>query len=269
MWVMPATLVLWILCDRYYGQFGLFRRFSLPNRRQLWALAKLGCPIGVCVFMECSMFATVSLLMGRLGTDMVAGHQIALNVASVTFMVPLGISTAITVRVGQAMGRGQVRDARRSGLVGAGLAVTFMSLAAISIAIWPHSIARIYTQDEGVHAVAVQLLIMAAIFQIFDGLQVAGAAALRGLKDTTLPMWITLVAYWGVGLPLGYGLGIAQQGGPQALWIGLIAGLMIAALLLILRFLFLTRRLMARPQIDPCETRVLDAPATETSFSSP
>ena len=269
MWVMPASLALWILCDRYYRPFGLFRRFSLPNRRQLWELAKLGCPIGVCVFMECSMFATVSLLMGRLGTNMVAGHQIALNVASVTFMVPLGISIAITVRVGQAMGRGQVRDARRSGLVGAGLAVGFMSLAALSIAIWPHAIAGIYTQDEGVHAVAVQLLIMAAIFQIFDGLQVAGAAALRGLKDTALPMWITLVAYWGVGLPLGYGLGIMQQGGPQALWIGLIAGLMIAALLLLMRFVFLTRQLLARPQVDACETTVPDALATEASSFSP
>jgi MATE family multidrug resistance protein len=250
MWVMPASLAIWILCDRYYRQFGLFSRFSLPDKRQLWDLAKLGCPIGVCVFMECSMFATVSLLMGRLGTSMVAGHQIALNVASVTFMVPLGISTAITVRVGQAMGRGHVRDARLSGLVGAGLAVGFMSLTALTMAIWPHWIAGIYTNDASVHAVAVQLLVMAAIFQIFDGLQVAGAAALRGLKDTALPMCITLIAYWGLGLPLGYGLGIVQQGGPQALWIGLIAGLMMAALLLLIRFVLLTRRLIAGQQTD-------------------
>ena len=246
MWVMPASLAIWILCDRYYRPFGLFSRWSLPDWRQLLVLAKLGSPIGVCLFMEGSMFATVSLLMGRLGTNMVAGHQIALNVASVTFMVPLGISIAITVRVGQAMGRGQVRDARRSGLVGACLAVGFMSLTALTMATSPHWIAGIYTQDEAVHAVAVELLLMAAIFQIFDGLQVAGAAALRGLKDTAIPMGITLVAYWGLGLPLGYSLGIVQNRGPQALWIGLIAGLMMAAVLLLLRFVLLTRRLSRR-----------------------
>ena len=246
MWVMPASLAIWILCDRYYRPFGLFSRWSLPDWRQLLVLAKLGSPIGVCLFMEGSMFATVSLLMGRLGTNMVAGHQIALNVASVTFMVPLGISIAITVRVGQAMGRGQVRDARRSGLVGACLAVGFMSLTALTMATSPHWIAGIYTQDEAVHAVAVELLLMAAIFQIFDGLQVAGAAALRGLKDTAIPMGITLVAYWGLGLPLGYSLGIVQNRGPQALWIGLIAGLMMAAVLLLVRFVLLTRRLSRR-----------------------
>jgi len=250
MWIMPVSLAIWILCDRYYRPFGLFSRFDLPDRQQLWALVKLGVPIGVCVFMECSMFATVSLFMGRLGAHIVAGHQIALNVASVTFMVPLGISVAISVRVGQAMGRREVVDARRSGLVGAGLAVGFMSLTALTMATIPHLIAQIYTQDEQVHVIAVQLLVMAAIFQIFDGLQVAGAAALRGLKDTAVPMLITLVAYWGVGLPLGYGLGIARDGGPRALWIGLIAGLMMAAVLLLARFLLLTRRLMARQEIN-------------------
>jgi MATE family multidrug resistance protein len=270
MWVMPVTLAIWILCDRYYRPFGLFSRFSLPDWRQLSGLLKLGCPIGVCLFMECSMFATVSLLMGRLGTNMVAGHQIALNVASVTFMVPLGISIAITVRVGQAMGRRQVRDARRSGLVGAGLAVGFMSLTALTMAIWPHRIARIYTQDASVHAVAAQLLVMAAIFQIFDGLQVAGAAALRGLKDTTLPMCITLIAYWGLGLPLGYGLGIVLNGGPQALWIGLTAGLMTAAVLLLTRFVLLTRRLMLFPEIDAGASRVQEEfPLEASSFSPP
>lgn len=263
MWLMPASLAIWILFDRYYQPFGLYSRWSRPDPRQIWALAKLGSPIGVNLFMEGSMFATISLLMGRLGTNMVAGHQIALNVASVTFMVPLGISVAITVRVGQAMGRGQVSDARRSGLVGAGLAVGFMSLAALTLATCPHWIAQIYTQDEGVHAVAVQLLGMAAIFQIFDGLQVAGAAALRGLKDTAIPMCITLVAYWALGLPLGYGLGIAQNRGPRALWIGLIAGLVLAAVLLIARFLVLTRRLLAGQQANECsanESAALESP---------
>jgi MATE family multidrug resistance protein len=184
--------------------------------------------------------------MGRVGADVVAGHQVALNVAGVTFMVPLGLSMAITVRVGQAVGRGDIGDARRSGLVGTGLAVGFMSLTALVMATCPHLIATIYTNNAQVHEMAVKLLIMAAIFQIFDGAQVSGAAALRGLKDTMVPMCITLVAYWGLGLPLGVTLGLVLDGGPQALWIGLIAGLIVAAVLLNARFLLLTRKLMAQ-----------------------
>src|SRR5579872_5139943 len=259
MWIMLASLALWILLDRYYRPFAVFAPIQwkhlhdsalprggwMPQFRQLWRLAKLGSPIGVCLFMEGSMFATVSLLMGRLGADVVAGHQIALNVASVTFMVPLGISIAITVRVGQAMGRGQVVDARRSGLVGSGLAVGFMSLAALVMAMFPKLIAAIYTSDPSVHSMAVTLLVMAAVFQIFDGLQVAGAGALRGLKDTAIPMCITLVAYWGLGLPLGIFLGVHQARGPQALWIGLIMGLTAAGVLLNARFVLLTRKMLA------------------------
>jgi MATE family multidrug resistance protein len=246
MWVMLASLVIWILTDRYYRKFAAFGRWERPNWPEIRKLLKLGSPIGVCLFMEGSMFTTVSLLMGRLGADTVAGHQVAINVASVTFMIPLGISIAITVRVGQAMGRREPREARRSGLVGAALAVGFMSFAALVMATCPRLIAAIYTDDETVRSIAAGLLIMAAIFQIFDGLQVASAAALRGLKDTAIPMAITIIAYWGVGLPLGITLGILQNRGPQALWIGLIAGLVAAALLLVSRFLLLMRRLIAR-----------------------
>lgn len=244
MWTMLASLVIWILCDRYYQRFPVFDCIVRPNRMELWRLVRLGCPIGVCMFTETSMFATVSLLMGRLGAEVVAGHQVALNVASVTFMVPLGLSIASTVRVGHAMGRGDTRDARRSGLVGAGLSGGFMSLTALVMATFPHWIAAVYTNDPNVHSMAVRLLVMAAIFQIFDGLQVAGAGALRGLKDTAVPMLITFVAYWGLGLPLGLLLGIYFDGGPQALWIGLIVGLAVAAVLLNTRFVLLTRRLM-------------------------
>ncbi len=245
LWTMLLSLVLWIWFDRYYRQFPIFSRFERPDWAQITRLLKLGSPIGVCFFLETSLFTAVSLVLGRLGADVVAGHQVALNVASITFMVPLGLALAITVRVGHAMGRGDPRAARRAGLVGAALAGSFMSLTALVMATCPHLIAAIYTADETVRAVAVRLLLMAAIFQIFDGLQVAGAGALRGLKDTALPMVITLVAYWGLGLPLGVYLGLVHDGGPQALWIGLIAGLFAAAVLLNTRFVLLTRRLMA------------------------
>lgn len=249
-WIMPAGMALWIVCDPYYRKFAPFSRWEWPDRRGIVELFKLGSPIAICLFMEGSMFSTVSLLMGRLGAEIVAGHQIALNVASVTFMVPLGISNAITVRVGQAIGAGSIPDARRSGLVGAGLALAFMALTAATIVTFPHAIATLYTQDTRVHAIAVQLLVMAALFQVFDGLQVAGAGALRGAKDTAIPMGITILAYWGLGLPLGYWLGIAQNRGPQALWIGLTAGLVAAALMLNGRFWLVTRRLERSTSLD-------------------
>jgi MATE family multidrug resistance protein len=165
-------------------------------------------------------------------------------------MVPLGLSMAITVRVGHAMGRRTPADARRSGLVGAGMAAGFMSLAGVVMAVCPGLIAAIYSDDARVQSTAASLMVMAAIFQICDGLQVAGAAALRGLKDTAIPMLITLAAYWGLGFPLGYWLGITQSRGPQALWIGLIAGLTAAAVLLNCRFWILTRRLVRERQAE-------------------
>jgi multidrug resistance protein, MATE family len=242
MWVMLVCLVLWIACAPYYRRFGPFTRFEGPDIRALVSLIRLGAPIGMSLFMEASLFAAVALLLGRFGPDVVAGHQIALNVASITFMVPLGIAIAVGVRVGQAVGAGDLRAARRSGTVGAALALSFMALAALVIAAVPQGIAAIYTADPQVQVVAVRLLTMAAIFQIFDGLQVAGAGALRGLKDTTVPLGITFLAYWGLGLPLGYSLGITRNLGPQAIWIGLIAGLFVAALLLNLRFQRVMRR---------------------------
>jgi multidrug resistance protein, MATE family len=235
-WLMLGCLVAWIVFEPYYRQFPVFTRFERPDFRTLRTLIRLGTPIGVSLFMEGSLFGAVALLLGRLGETVVAGHQIALNVASITFMVPLGIAIAITVRVGQAMGRNDPIGARLSGTVGAGLATAFMGVAALLIATFPRAIATLYTPNPGVQEMAVSLLYMAAVFQVFDGLQVAGAGALRGLKDSAVPMVLTFVAYWGLGLPLGYFLGISRGGGPQAIWIGLIAGLFVAALLLNIRF---------------------------------
>jgi MATE family multidrug resistance protein len=150
---------------------------------------------------------------------------------------------AVTVRVGHAIGRGDPLAARFSGRVGVLLAAAFMTCSAIMLFTVPGVIAGIYTSDEEVKKMATTLLTMAGIFQIFDGLQVAGAGALRGLKDTRIPMLITAFAYWGIGMPLGYALGILWGGGPRGLWIGFICGLAVAALLLNRRFHRVTERL--------------------------
>ena len=199
--------------------------------------------------MEASLFATVSLLMGSMGTNVVAGHQVAINIASISFMIPLGLSMAITVRVGQAAGGGSLVAARRAGFVGVSIAMVFMGAAAIVLLLIPGTIVGIYTNDATVTSIAVELLFMAAIFQLSDGAQVAGAGALRGLKDTTVPMIITFIAYWGIGLPLGYTLGITRSMGPQAIWIGLIAGLTVAAICLNVRFYLVTRRLLTEASL--------------------
>ncbi len=243
MWITFACMAVYVSASGRYRRFALFERFDAPDSRTLAAILRLGLPIGISVFLEASMFTTVALLMGSLGTDTVAAHQVAINIASVTFMVPLGLSIAITVRVGQAMGRGNPADARWAGFTGVAMAMVFMGAAALTLLTFPEAIVGIYTDDETVTRIALDLLLMAAIFQLSDGAQVSGAGALRGLKDTAVPMVFTLVAYWGIGLPLGYTLGITRSMGPQAMWGGLIAGLTVAALCLTGRFYLVTRRL--------------------------
>nr|WP_286670534.1 MATE family efflux transporter [Fodinibius salsisoli] len=240
--VMFVGMLLFTYNYESYQRFNIFDSFRKPNWPYLKELLQVGVPIGLSSTMEVSMFALVSLLMGSIGTIAVAGHQVAINFSAMTFMVPFGLSTAITTRVGNAIGKGSIYEARRRGYVGIGLATLFMCVTAMIMYLFPDLITSIYTQNADVQEVAISLLYMAAIFQISDGLQVSGYGALRGLKDTTLPMAVNFVAYWLVGLPLGYYLGLVRGIGPQGLWMGLIAGLTIAAILHNIRFYKLTRR---------------------------
>jgi MATE family multidrug resistance protein len=241
MWLMLAYMAGYIWFKRDYRRFDAFSRFEGPRWREIGILTRLGAPIAISLGMEGSLFGAVALLMGTLGETAVAGHQIALNVASVTFMIPLGIAMAISVRVGQAIGRQDLEGARLAGFTGVGLAAGFMGCAGIAMALAPEQIAGLYTEDPEVRAMAASLLIMAAIFQLFDGLQVSGSGALRGIKDTTTPMLITFIAYWVIAFPLCYLLGIYLEGGPQAAWIGIICGLLTAGVLLNLRFYMATK----------------------------
>jgi multidrug resistance protein, MATE family len=248
LWLMAAFMAAYIHFKPEYRKYALFSRFDWPSLEPLKTLLKIGMPIAVSLFMEVSLFGAVAFMMGSLGTTIVGGHQIAINFASITFMVPLGIAMAVTVRVGQAIGRGEPRAARFSGFVGVTLAALFMACSAIVLFTIPDLIAGIYTSDPAVKMMAVTLLSMAGIFQLFDGLQVSGAGALRGLKDTKVPMLITSFAYWGIGMPLGYLLGITWDGGPKGLWIGFICGLATAAILLNRRFHRVTQRLIVHEQ---------------------
>ena len=224
-----------------FKRFEIFSQFRLPEKRYLSELVKIGVPIGISSAMEVTMFAVVSLLISTLSTIEIAGHQVAINFASLCFMIPFGLSVAISARVGNSVGRGQISEARFRGYVGVGISVLLMCCTAAVMLLFPEQITRIYTQDHEVIAIAVQLLFLAAIFQVSDGLQVAGFGALRGLKDTKVPMFVNLFAYWMIGIPVAYTLGFTYGYGAPGFWVGLIAGLTIAGILHNLRFFIKTK----------------------------
>lgn len=241
LWVQALVFLAYVARRRHYRDLALFGRFDRPHRATLGGLLHLGVPMGVTLFMEASLFVAVALVLGRLGTDVVAGHQIALNVASFAFMVPLGIAMATTVRVGHAAGAGDARGTRDAALVGVLLTLATQAVSSGLMIGLPASIAALYTTDPAVVALAAQLLVLAGVFQVSDGVQVAANGALRGLKDTRIPMLMTALAYWGVGMPVGWWLAFPHGLGARGMWIGLIAGLSAAALLLSARFVRLTR----------------------------
>lgn len=236
LWVQTLGLGLYLHLRRHYRDLGLFSRLQSPDPRQLFDLLRVGVPMGVTVFMEGSLFVVSALMVGVLGAVTVAGHQIANNIASVAFMVPLGLAMASTVRVGEAVGRGDARGVRYAGYAGLGLTLLLQSLSAAVMFAAPMAIVSLYTPDAAVRTVAAQLIFFAAVFQFSDGIQVACNGALRGMKDTRVPMFLTLFAYWIVGMPLGYGLAFPLGWGAAGVWTGLIAGLSVAAVLLYLRF---------------------------------
>lgn len=242
LWCQAASMAAYLWRARRFADLRLFERFEGPRWPPIRALLRLGLPMGVSVFMEGSLFVATALLIGTLGTTQMAAHQIAILIASLCFMVPLGVAMATTVRVGHAVGAGDlsaVRWAAGAGYALAMLAQTASAVLLVTSAAW---LAALFTADPAVIALASLLMAYAAVFQYPDGLQALSAGALRGMKDTRVPMVITVLAYWGLGLPLGAWLGLAKGQGAPGLWTGLILGLAVAASLLGWRFWRLSRR---------------------------
>ena len=229
------------LSPRYRGLgWGHGRRG--PDLAAIGALLRLGVPMACSVLMEVGMFTAATLGVSRFGDAAVSSHQVALNIASVSFMVPLGLALAVTVRVGNAVGRRDHAGVRRAGLAGLSLTLATQSLSCAAMLAVPVHIVRLYTADPLVLPGAVALLYLAALFQMSDGVQVVCNGALRGLKDARVPMLITGLAYWGVGLPVGWFLAFGMHMQTIGMWGGLVAGLSVAAILLLARFLVLSRR---------------------------
>lgn len=243
---MMLAMFVWIRWAPYYKSSQIFSRWQWPEWSAQKSLLALGIPIGISIFAEASLFSVIALLIGGLGANVVAGHQIALNFSGLVFMIPYSLAMATTVRVGQALGANRPRDARFSAGVAMATGLICACISASFMFIFRDYIARIYTLDAAVLAVATSLIIYSAIFQFSDAIQVTAAGALRGYQDTRITMLITLFSYWGVGLPIGYMLGLTEHlglaQGPAGLWQGLIVGLSCAALLLGLRLHKIARK---------------------------
>ncbi|WP_449285575.1 MATE family efflux transporter [Marinobacter sp. PE14] len=234
--VAAAALLVYLNRSRVYRQFHLIADWVKPDLAGMRYILGIGVPIGFTIFVEASLFSVIALFLAPLGPVVVAGHQIALNVVSLLFMLPLSIGMALTLRVSFLMGARAPATARlisRSSLI---LAAATALVFAILLFVFSREIAALYTSDTEVQAVTVKLLMFAALFQIADVIQVTCISALRGYKDTRIPMFIMLFSFWGVGMPLGYLLTftdwLVPAMGAAGFWVGLTGGLASASILL-------------------------------------
>jgi len=237
-WLMFAGLALYAAVMPSLAEYRM-RPFS-RHWDEIGRILRLGLPIGGILGLEIGVFATTGILMGLLGADALGAHQLVMNCISVVFMVPLGIAQAATVRVAVALGSGVPAAARRAGFVAIALGVAYMAIMAVVLVAAPRTIAKIYVDidapaNRGLGEIALDLLAIAAVFQIFDGVQAIAVGALRGYRDTAIPLLLAVIGYWGVGFAGGWLLAFPAGYGAIGLWTGLAVGLAAVALMLTLR----------------------------------
>ena len=241
LWFMFATAASYIQLNKELKKYNIFRHLHQFDRLIFWEILHTGWPIGVLLGVEAGLFSVTALLMGYLGTITLAAHQIALQTAVMTYMVAVGVSYATTIRVGQLRGANDAIGARRAGYVGMGISAIFMSAMALIFWRYPDKIVALYLDIKNpdnleVVKLSISLLAIAAMFQILDGIQSTAGGALRGLKDTRIPMFIGIFSYWCVGLFAGYIMGFRFGWKGAGLWLGLVIGLAFAATILTWRF---------------------------------
>ncbi|HHB83112.1 MAG TPA: MATE family efflux transporter [Devosia sp.] len=239
--VMFFTILGFVLLHRRYRRYHVLVRFFKPDWPRFFELLRIGTPISLTILSEVSLFGLASILMGILGTVELAAHAVALQLTSIAFMVPLGLSQATTVRVGLAYGAGDLKAIGRAGWVSMGVGMSFMVVSCAVFLLFPTFLVELYldktvAENQAALLLAASFLIVAAAFQLVDGAQVIMLASLRGLSDTRVPMVIAFIGYWGVGMGTAYVAGFVWEWRGIGIWLGLATGLAFAAVMLTLRF---------------------------------
>lgn len=267
-WVMALGLAWWVARPRYRTCNVAWHR---PDRAVMWRITRLGLPVGSQMFAEVAVFGAAAVLSGWLGAQAQAAHQIALTLASITFMIPLGMSIAASIRVGQAVGRQDYAAAARAGRAAFALGGSMMAVCGICFLALPGLLASLFSPEPAVWVTAVVLIQIAALFQVSDGVQIVGQGCLRGAGDTRTALIANLVAHWLVGLPLGYLLAFRFGLGVTGIWWGLTASLSLVAVLLAVvfwrgRWRTLERLIDSEPRSEPSEQGSgINSRLTETS----
>lgn len=241
MWIVAIALGSYMTLSPRLRELKIFTRLGQFRPELFREIIVLGVPISITITAEVGLFSAISILVGTRGAEITAAHQIALSYASAMFMIPLALSSATTVQVGHRLGAGQPLQARIAGFAGITMCAAFMAVSAMVLLIFRDVIVTLYTDDPVVTGIALSLMLVAAIFQIADGIQIGAAAALRAYKDTAFPMAINIFAFWVVAFPLGYMAAITYRLPANQIWVAFIAGLGLAAILLTWRFNRLSR----------------------------
>jgi MATE family multidrug resistance protein len=248
---MFALLLAYVVRQRRFRRLHILHRFWLPDWSRFREIFRIGTPIGCTLLAESGLFTAAAMMMGWLGTDEVAAHAIALQCASIAFMVPQGLGSAAAVRVGLAFGRNDQDGIRKAGWTALAASAAFMSCSCVlflTAGPWLVSLFLDPVVDARPALLSAQFLIIAGVFQLVDGAQVVAANALRGLSDTAVPMALALGGYWLVGLPIAYGLGFGAGWRGVGIWMGLAAGLAAVAVVLVARFAMRERLGLMRPR---------------------
>jgi len=249
--LMPIMIGWYVMKSSRYKNFQLTLGLTKMSFPMINRILKIGIPTGFQYIFEVSAFGSAAIMMGWIGVNALAGHQIALNLASISYMMAAGLSTAGMIRVSNQIGKNNFKAMREAGMVVFAMVLIFMAVTAVIFIAGRNFLPTFYIDDPEVIATSATLLIIAGMFQLSDGVQVAGLGVLRGMEDVKFPTIITLIAYWVLGLPLGYFLAFEMGLAEKGIWYGLLIGLSITAIVLFYRFHKLSRKAILEKGINP------------------
>lgn len=251
--VMSAVMAFYVLSSANFKKYLVSFVPTKIDRKRIIEILKIGAPVALQYAFEISAFSGAAILIGTIGYNELAAHQVAINLASLTYMMASGVSAAAAIKTGNYFGSKDHDKLRHSAISNYHIVLMMMGITALIFTLFHNALPWIYTSDHNVIAIAAQLLIIAAFFQLFDGTQVVGLGVLRGMGDVNVPTFITFLAYWVIGLPTGYILGLKLNLGVKGVWYGLVVGLMIASILLFIRFQFISKKYQDQTVLIPAQ----------------